>query len=407
MISTEQVNIVSAEFKANPFPFLATLRASEPVFRTTLPDKAKTPVWLMTRYADVNALLKYERLPKNRLNALTPDQVRKLPWVPPMFRPLERNMLDLDPPDHTRLRALVHKAFTPRLVEQMRARVQTLADELLEGITRHGEMDLINDYALPLPMTIITEILGVPTSDRHKFHKWSKAVVSLSSPNVTMRVLPNVWMFIRYLRRFFKLRRQDPQDDLASALIQAEEAGDRLSEDELLAMVFLLLVAGHETTVNLIGSGVLALLEHPDQMEKLRRDPSLIKPAVEELLRFTAPVFMSSERYACEDVNIHGVTIPRGEMTFGVIGSANRDESVFDEPNTVDITRDPNKHLSFGQGIHFCLGAPLARLEAQIAINTLLLRATDLRLKGTFGSLQWRPSMFLRGLDALPVVFQC
>jgi len=315
-------------------------------------------------------------------------------------------MLDLDPPDHTRLRALVHKAFTPRLVEQMRARVQTLADELLEGITRHGEMDLINDYALPLPMTIITEILGVPTSDRHKFHKWSKAVVSLSSPNVTMRVLPNVWMFIRYLRRFFKLRRQDPQDDLASALIQAEEAGDRLSEDELLAMVFLLLVAGHETTVNLIGSGVLALLEHPDQMEKLRRDPSLIKPAVEELLRFTAPVFMSTERYAREDVTIHGVTIPHGEMTFGVIGSANRDENVFENPDALDITREPNKHLSFGQGIHFCLGAPLARLEAQIAINTLLLRVPDLRLKGPSESLRWRPSMILRGLDALPVVFQ-
>ncbi len=258
-------------------------------------------------------------------------------------------MLDLDAPDHTRLRALVHRAFTPRLVEQMRARVQSLADELLEAIARQGEMDLINDYALPLPMTIITEILGVPTSDRHKFHKWSKAIVSLSSPNATMRVIPIVWMFIRYLRRFFKIRRRDPQDDLVTALIQAEEAGDKLSEDELLAMVFLLLVAGHETTVNLIGNGVLALLEHPDQMEKLRRDPSLIKPAVEELLRFTAPVFMSSERYACEDVIIHGVTIPRGEMTFGVIGSANRDESVFDEPNTLDITRDPNKHLSFGR----------------------------------------------------------
>jgi len=250
MTSREQVNIVSAEFKANPFPFLATLRAYEPVFRTTLPDRAKTPVWLITRYADVNALLKDERFVKNRRSALTPEQVRKLPWVPPMFRPLERNMLDLDAPDHTRLRALVHKAFTPRLVEQMRARVQSLADELVEGIARQGEMDLINDYALPLPMTIITEILGVPTRDHHKFHKWSKAIVSLSSPNATMRVIPSVWMFIRYLRQFFKRRRRDPRDDLATALIQAEEAGDRLSEDELLAMVFLLLIAGHETTIN-------------------------------------------------------------------------------------------------------------------------------------------------------------
>lgn len=405
MKTNRQLNIVSAEFKANPFPLLDSLRASEPVFRTHLPDKTKTPVWLLTRYEDVFALLKDERFPKNRRSALTPEQIRKLPWVPPMFRPLERNMLDLDQPDHTRLRALVHKAFTPRLVEQMRERAQTLADELLERVAHRNEMDLINDYALPLPMTIITEILGVPTGDRHKFHKWSKAVVSLSSPNVTVRVIPPVWMFIRYLRRFFKVRRVDPQDDLASALIQAEEAGDKLSEDELLAMVFLLLVAGHETTVNLIGSGVLALLEHPDQMEKLRREPTLIKTAIEELLRYTAPVFMSTERYAREDVTLHDVTIPRGEMTFGVIGSANRDETVFQNPDQLDITREPNKHLSFGQGIHFCLGAPLARMEAQIAINTLLRRMPDLRLKVSPGSLRWRPSMILRGLDMLPVGF--
>ncbi|MGB8508628.1 MAG: cytochrome P450 [Pyrinomonadaceae bacterium] len=406
MKTAQQVNIVSPEFKANPFPFLATLRATEPVYRTHLPDKTKTPVWLVTRYEDVNALLKDERFPKNRRNALTPEQLRKLPWVPPMFRPLERNMLDLDAPDHTRLRALVHKAFTPRLVERMRARVQTLADELLDGVAQRGEMDLINDYALPLPMTLITEILGVPTRDHHKFHKWSKAIVSLSSPNVTLRVIPSVWMFIRYLRRFFKIRRRDPQDDLATALIQAEEAGDKLSEDELLAMVFLLLVAGHETTVNLIGNGVLALLEHPDQMENLLHEPSLIKPAVEELLRYTAPVFMSTERFAREDVTIHGITIPRGEMTFGVIGSANRDESVFENPDQLDITREPNKHLSFGQGIHFCLGAPLARLEAQIAIKTLLHRVPDLRLKCPPEALRWRPSMILRGLNALPIVFR-
>jgi cytochrome P450 len=400
-----QVNIVSAEFKANPFPLLAGLRASEPVYRTTLPDKVNTPVWLLTRYEDVNALLKDERFVKNRRSALTPEQLRKLPWVPPVFRPLERNMLDLDQPDHTRLRSLVHKAFTPRLVERMRARVQTLADELLDRVARRGEMDLIDDYALPLPMTIITEILGVPTEDRHKFHKWSKAVVSLSSPNATVRVIPSVWMFIRYLRRFFKVRRRDPRDDLASALIQAEDAGDKLGEDELLAMVFLLLIAGHETTVNLIGSGVLALLEHPEQMEKLRRELSLIKPAVEELLRYTAPVFTSTERYAREDVTLHGVTIPRGEMALGVIGSANRDETVFVNPDTLDIAREPNRHLSFGQGIHFCLGAPLARMEAQIAFGTLLRRMPELRLKVSPDSLRWRPSMVLRGLDSLPVLF--
>jgi cytochrome P450 len=314
-------------------------------------------------------------------------------------------MVDLDPPDHTRLRQLVHKAFTPRLIEQMRERVQTLANELLDAATRKAEMDLIREYALLLPMTIITEILGVPIQDRDKFHKWSKVIVSVDQFNANWRVIPAIWMFNRYLRRFFKVRRADLRDDLVSALIQGEEAGDRLSEDELLAMVFLLLVAGHETTVNLIGSGTLELLRHPDQMEKLRRDPSLIKSAVEELLRFTAPVFMSTERYAREDVRIQGVTIPRGEMALGVIGSANRDETVFENPDTLDIEREPNKHLSFGHGVHYCLGAALARLEAQIAINTLLERMPKLRLKGSPETLRWRRSLILRGLESLPVEF--
>src|SRR5215204_7168481 len=280
-MNINSVDIVSAEFKANPFPFLASLRASQPIFQTSLPDK--TPVWLITRYEDVLALFRDERFVKNRRSALTTEQLRKLPWTPPMFRPLERNMLDLDPPDHTRLRSLVHKAFTPSLVEQIRLRTQSVADELLDRAVSVGEMDLIRDFALPLPMTIITEILGVPAKDHDKFHSWSQAVVSLSSPNPTLRVMlrviPGVWKFIRYLRQFFKLRRRQPQEDLVSALIKAEEAGDKLNEDELLAMVFLLLIAGHETTVNLIGNGTLALLENPDAMGKLRSEPSLIKPA--------------------------------------------------------------------------------------------------------------------------------
>jgi cytochrome P450 len=397
----QQVNILSPEFKANPFPLLARLRAEQPLCRITLPDK--TPVWLVTRYEDVKTLLTDERFAKSRYNALTPEQLRKQPWVPPMFRPLESTMVDLDPPDHTRLRQFVYKAFTPRLIEQMRERVQTLANELLDAVTRKAEMDLIREYALPLPMTIITEILGVPTQDRDKFHKWSKVIVAVDQFNANWRVIPAIWMFNRYLRRFFKVRRADLRDDLVSALIQGEEAGDRLSEDELLAMVFLLLVAGHETTVNLIASGTLELLRHHDQMEKLRRDPTLIKSAVEELLRYTAPVFNSTERYAREDVTIQGVTISRGEMTLGVIGSANRDETVFENPDILDIEREPNKHLSFGHGIHYCLGAALARLEAQIAISTLLERMPKLRLKGPPESLRWRRSLILRGLAALPV----
>lgn len=213
-------------------------------------------------------------------------------------------------------------------------------------------------------------------------------------------------MFIRYLRTFFKRRRRDPQDDLASALIQAEEAGDKLTEDEVLAMVFLLLIAGQETTVNLIGNGMLALFQHPDEMNKLRENPAMVKTAVEELLRFTSPVLMSTERYAREDVTVHRATIPRGEMILGVIGSANRDETVFKNPDELDITRDSNKHLSFGHGIHFCVGAPLARLEAEIAINTILARIPNLHLGVEADSLRWRPSMFLRGLESLPVSFE-
>lgn len=404
-MKTPEIDILSPGFKANPFPLLARLRATEPVCHTVLPDK--TLVWLLTRYEDVNALLKDDdRFAKYRYNAMSPEQLRKQPWMPPMFRPLERTMLDLDAPDHTRLRALVHKAFTPRVVEQMRTRVQTLANELLDALTRKGEMDLIRDYALPLPMTLITEILGVPASDRDKFHQWSKAIVSVNQFNNNWRVIPTMWKFVRYLRSFFKMRRADPRDDLVSALIQAEEAGDKLSEDELLAMVFLLLVAGHETTVNLIGSGTLELLQHPDQMDRLRREPSLIRPAIEELLRYTSPVFMSTERYAREDVTIQGVTISRGEMTLGVIGSANRDERVFEHPDTLDITRPENKHLAFGYGIHFCLGAPLARLEAQIAINTLLDRLPELRLNVAPELLRWRSSLILRGLETLPVALR-
>ena len=403
MSAAQQPNIVSGDFKADPFPFFAQLRAAEPVFRVTLPDK--TPVWLLSRYEDVLALLRDERFTKNRRSALTPQQARKQPWMPPMFRPLERNMLDLDPPDHTRLKSLVHKAFTPQLVDGMKTRLQALADELLDQVASRHEMELIRDYALPLPITIITEILGVPTKDRDKFHRWTNAVVSLTSPTPTVRVLPSVWRFLRYLRGFFRMRRRDLKDDLISALIRAEEAGDRLSEDELLAMVFLLLIAGHETTVNLIANGTLALLQHPQELERLRQEPALIKAAVEELLRYSAPVFMTTERYARAATTIHDVTIPQGEMTLGVIGSANRDETVFNQPNKLDLTREPNKHLSFGQGIHFCLGAPLARMEAQIAINTLLRRQPALRLAGQPDGLQWRPSIFLRGLKALPVKF--
>jgi cytochrome P450 PksS len=290
----------------------------------------------------------------------------------------------------------------------MRGRIEELADELLDAARRRGRIDLIRDYALPLPSTIIAEMLGVPAEDRHAFHRASSALISAASSSWAMvKAVPNAWSLLRYIRRIVRKRRADPRDDLVSALARAEEAGDRLSEDELLAMIFLLLVAGHETTVNLIGNGVLALLEHPDQMDRLRSDPALIRPAVEELLRYSCPVEMATERYASEDVTIAGATIPRGSMVFAVIASANRDDRQFADPDRLDLTREPNRHLAFGLGPHFCLGAPLARLEGQIAIDTLLRRAPGLRLAPPPDLPRWRPGLLLRGLESLPVALGC
>ncbi len=404
MSSIEKVDLTSREFRADPYPFYARWRNNAPVFRTTLADKQNA--WIVTRYDDVLSVLKDERFGKDKTKALSFDQLARLPWTPSIFKPLERNMLDVDQADHTRLRNLVHQAFTPRLIDNMRERVQALTDELFDTVEAGGRMDLIHDYALPLPATIIAEILGVPARDRHKFHRWSNAMLS-AKPSTwgKLKIIPHVLAFMRYIRKMCRMRQLEPRDDLISALVQASEAGDRLSEDELMSMIVLLLVAGHETTVNLIGNGVVALLEHPDELERLRNDPALIKPAIEELLRYDAPVQLATERYTREEVTIAGATIPRGELVFAALASANRDERQFDRPDTLDIERDPNRHLSFGQGVHFCLGASLARLEGQIAINTLLRRAPDLRLAVSPERLRHRPTLILRGLESLPVTF--
>ena len=396
-----QPKLASPRFKADPYPFYARLRAADPVYRASL--GAGRHAWLITRYDDVAAVLKDDRFAKDPRNALTAEQYRKEPWVPGFLRPLAHNMLDQDAPDHTRLRALVHKAFTPRMIEQLRDRIQSLCDHLLVRAQQRGGVDLIRDYALPLPVIVIAQMLGVAPRDRHKFHRWSQSVVAVSSARDLPRVIVPMWLFLRFLRRLIARRRAQPRDDLISALIQVEEAGTRLSQDELLAMIFLLLIAGHETTVNLIGNGTLALIEHPDQMDRLRGEPSLIRPAIEELLRFSSPVDWATERYAREDITIAGTTIPRGELVHAVLGSANRDERQFPDPDRLDLSREPNRHLAFGQGPHYCLGAPLARLEGQIAIGTLVRRFADLRLTRPAATLRWRRGLILRGLESLPV----
>jgi cytochrome P450 len=404
MTLIKDVDISMREFKANPYPYFARLRAEAPVHRIILGDKR--PAWLVTRYDGVTTVLKDDRFTKDKRIALSPEQMAAQPWIPSMFKPIEYNMLDLDPPDHTRLRSLVHKAFSPRLVENMRERIERLTNELLDDVQDRGRMDLIRDYALPLPSTIIAEMLGVPTGDRQKFHRWSNTIVStVPSKWGLLTALPALWAFLRYIRKLVQTRRAAPRDDLVSALVEAREAGDQLSEDEMLAMVSLLLIAGHETTVNLIGNGMLALMEHPESMDQLRNDPAIIKPAVEELLRYDGPLETATERYPREDATIAGVTIPRGELVFAVVASANRDERQFDRPDDLILTREPNRHLAFGLGVHYCLGAPLARMEAQIAINTLLRRLPDLRLARPASTLRRRPGLVLHGLEALPVAF--
>ena len=399
--SLTEVDITSPEFKANPFDFYARLREESPIFETRA---GKLPVSIVTRYEDVRHVLTDERFAKNQRNV--PGAVGvDFKWMPDFVKALQNNMLDMDVPDHTRLRNLVHKAFTPRHIERMATRVEELSNEYIDKAQTRGEMDLVADYALPIPSTIIAEILGIPQEDKQKFNKWSQRFTATQFGSILslFQLLPAMWQFIRYIRRQLEIRCESPADDLLTALVEAETKGEKLSADEVVAMVVLLLIAGHETTVNLIASGTLALLEHPDQLAQLSENPDLIKPAVEELLRFVVPVETATERYAREDVVLQGKVIPQGRLTLAAIASANRDEAVFENPNILDITRSPNRHLSFGHGIHYCLGAPLARLEGSIALNTLVQRLPNLRLAVDSSQLQWRKAMILRGLESLPV----
>ena len=398
------LNLVSPEFKADPFPFYARLRAEQPVSRVPINlAPGLREAWLVTRYDDVVALLKDPRFAKNR------EHATKKPWLPEFVKPLERNMLDLDEPDHGRLRTLVHKAFTPVMVEKLQPRIQQIADQLLDAAERKNRgqrtVDLVRDFALPLPLTVIVELLGIPHEDRDRFHRWSKAALRPPTMLNTLRAMPSIWAWMRYLQRLFRELRAMPREGLMTALVQVEEAGDHLSEEELLAMAVLLIVAGHETTVNLIASGTLALLEHPAQMEQLRANPALIGAAVEELLRFCNPLETATMRFTVEDVTVAGTLIPRGALVLAVLASANRDEGQFDRPDDLNLARQNNRHVAFGLGAHFCLGAPLARLEGQIAINALLRRMPQLHLAVPVKALRWRATPVLRGLEALPVTF--
>ncbi|WP_437876809.1 cytochrome P450 family protein [Sorangium sp. So ce513] len=395
-------DISSAQHKANPHPLYARLRAEAPVVRIVFGDGK--PAWLVTRHADVASALKDPRLGKDPFRVLTArERVAQTPWTPSFLRPLTKNMLDQDPPDHTRLRALVHQVFTPRRVEDLRGRIVTITEGLVAQARARGAIDLLEELALPLPIRVIGELLGIPEADWPRFRAWTNRLVGLRTSLDMVRAAPSLYMLMRYLRALAEERRRTGGDDLIAALVRAEEEGSRLSEDELLAMVFLLVAAGHETTVNLIASGTLALLDDPESLDRMRREPGLIKPAVEELLRFTSPVDLATERYTTEDVAFGEHVIPRGQRIFPVLGSANHDEQVFTSPDRLVLDREPNRHLGFGNGAHYCLGAPLARLEAQIAFPAIVRDLPGLRLAVPRASLTWKPSTVLRGLTRLPV----
>ena len=390
-------NPMAPEFLADPYPTYHRLRTEDPVHQSPL------GFWVLTRYEDVAGMLRDPRFAKEPMIAAVAARFGIAPAT------IGLSMLDRDPPDHTRLRGLVSKAFTPRVVEGLRPRVQEIVDGLIARAERAGGLDLIEEFAYPIPVNVICEMLGVPIEDHERFKGWSldlaRGLDSIMLPpdsEVAKRSGMARQGLAEYFRALIAERRASPRGDLLSGLIAAEEAGDTLSEAELLATCVLLLVAGHETTVNLIGNGMLALLRHPDQIRRLRENPALIGSAVEELLRYDGPV-QRTARTADQDVAIRGITIPKGEIVMPFIGAADRDPAQFPDPDRLDIARADNRHVAFGMGIHFCLGAPLARIEGQIAINTLVQRLPKLAL--ATAKPEHRQSLTLRGLVALPVRF--
>lgn len=399
------VHLLEPDVLADPYPLYHRLRAEDPVHWDE-----EMGYWVVTRYADVVAALRDSRLSAARTAPSVDD------WPPPelhealgpVVRAIMRQMLFLDPPDHTRLRGLVNKAFTPRTVGMMRAHIQHIVDGLLDRMQEAGrtEMEVIAELAYPLPAIVIAEMLGVPPEDRDQFLLWSNDFGLILDDTTTdedaMRAMHDVAAFIAYFRRIVAERRDAPRDDVLGALIAAEEAGDRLSADELLGNCILLLAAGHGTTTHLIGNGLLALLRHPDQLEMLRADPALGPSAVTELLRYDAPV-QSTGRLVTQEMELGRKTLRAGQRVTVRLAAANRDPAQFPDPDRLDLTRRDTKHLAFGYGIHFCVGAPLARLEGEIAFNTILRRLPGLRLASD--ALTWDPGVVFRGLSSLPVAF--
>lgn len=398
--------MLEAEYLSNPYPLYHQLRALDPVLW-----EENASYWLVTSHAAVMAGLRDQRLSAQRMNIETG-------WIPaelkdtlePPISALTRQMLFLDPPDHSRLRGLVAKAFTPRMIEKLRPRIQQIVDELLAPVKAKGQMEVISEFAYPLPAIVIAEMLGVPPEDRERFTLWTRNFGALldggDGNGMTFeeltQALQGVNEFMEYFRVIIHEQRQHPRENLLQAMQEAEEQGDMLSEEELLGNCVLLLAAGHGTTTHLLGNGLFALLRNPEQMERLRADPTLLPLAVAELLRYDSPVQLTS-RIAKADLRIGDKEIRAGQEIMFSLGAANHDPAQFAQPDMLILDREENRHLSFGQGIHFCLGAPLARMEAEIAFGSLLKQLTKLRLASE--TIEYFSSQVFRGLNVLPVTF--
>jgi cytochrome P450 len=393
-------NPLSPEFIRNPYPHYVRMRTSDPVHLNV------HGAFVASRHAEVSLVMRDKRFGKDYVERTIRRYGPKI-MDEPIFRSMSHWMLQQDPPDHTRLRGLVVKAFTARRVEDMRPRIQEVVEQTIDAVIEKGQMDLIEDFAFRLPVTIICDMLGIPEEHREVFYKGSRDggrildPVPLSPEEIAQANMSNA-MAKMYFEQLFEMRRRSPGDDLTTQLVQAEEAGDKLSNEELTANIILLFGAGHETTVNLIGNGLLALHQNPDQLALLKANPSLISNAIEEFLRYDSSVQLTG-RVTLEDIeDLGGKRIPKGETVLCLLGSANRDPAVYpDRPDQLDIARPNVRPLSFGGGIHHCLGAQLARIEAEVAISTLLRRLPDLRLDDAENP-EWRPTFVLRGLKRLP-----
>ncbi|MFG2052364.1 cytochrome P450 [Micromonospora sp. NPDC048935] len=387
--------ISSPAFQHDPYPTYAWLRDNQPVC-PVMPGAGGKQSWLVSRYEDARSALRNPALSKDIRRLDAADRAELFP-----NEELHHHMLNLEAPDHTRLRRLVTKAFTPRQFERLRPRVQQVTTDLVERLEGKREADLIDELALPLPMTMIYEILGVPAEDRDKFRRWVN--IATAGPLMGDAFPPALASLSEYVQELVADKHKSRTDDLLSALIMVHEDGDKLAEHELVAMTFLLLAAGYETTVNLIGNGLYHLLANPDQMELLRRDRSLLPSAVEEILRFESPVQNTTLRMCTEPTEIGGEYIEEDEVVLISLGSAHRDAEHFPDPDRFDVTRADNPHLAFGYGHHYCMGAPLARMEGEIAIGAVLDRFPDLKLAVEPDEVRWRPGLIMRGLQGLPV----